>query len=140
MNLRKVGLCIICLLLLWLVGCSSSSDDSSSYKTAEINEDIPVPANAESSKAQFDNPNIKKGEKYILENIGGEQGLYPPNEYFEEIKNWGWKELKKEQMGHVHFFTKGDTIISIVIKEDYFYLYEMKEDFEFSHLNSPFSN
>ncbi|MFB5089651.1 hypothetical protein PGC35_21115 [Psychrobacillus sp. PGGUH221] len=139
MNLTKVGLFTICLLLLWLVSCSSSPAESGSYKIAEINEDIPVPANAESSKAQFDNPNIKKGEKYSLENFGGEQGLYPPNEYFEEIKNWGWEELEKEQMGHVHFFTKGDTIISIVIKEDYFYLVEMKEDFEFSHLKSPIS-
>lgn len=133
MNLRKGGLCTICLLLSWLVGCSSSYDESSSYKKAGINEDIPVPANAESSNAQFDNPNIKKGEKYYLDNIGGEQGLYPPNKYFEEIKNWGWEELEKEQMGHVHFFTKGETIISVVIKEDYFHLYEMKEDFEFSH-------
>lgn len=76
---------------------------------------------------------LKKGEKYYLENIGGEQGLYPPNKYFEEIKNWGWEELEKEQMGQAHFFTKGETIISVVIKEDYFHLYEMKEDFEFSH-------
>ena len=133
MNLRKVGLCTLCLMLLWLVGCSSSNNEISSYKKAGINEDIPVPANAESSKVKFDNPTIKKGEKYSLENIGGEQGLYPPNEYFEEIKKWGWEELKSEQMGHVHFFSKGDTIISIDIKEDSFHLYEMKEDFEFSH-------
>ena len=133
MNLRKVGLCTICFLLLCLVGCSSPQNEISSYKKAGINEDIPVPANAESSKVKFDNPNINKGEKYSLENIGGEQGLYPPNEYFEEIKNWGWEELKTEQMGHVHFFSKGDTIISIVINEDNFHLYEMKEGFEFSH-------
>jgi hypothetical protein len=133
MNLIKTGLCLICLAMLSLAGCSSSYDEISTYKKAGINEDIPVPATAESSKVQFDNPNIKKGERYNLENIGGEQGLYHPIEYFEEIKSWGWEVLEKEQMGHVHFFRKGDTIISIEIKEDYFHLYEMKEGFEFSH-------
>ena len=129
MNFNKGGLCIICLLLLCLVGCSSSYDEITSYKKSGINEDFPVPANAESSEAQFENPYIKKGEKYSLKNIGGEQGLYPPSDYFEEINIWGWEELKEEQMGQAHFFRKGNTIISIVIKEDYCELYEMKEDF-----------
>ena len=129
MNFNKGGLCIICLLLLCFGGCSSSYDEITSYKKAGINEDFPVPANAESSKAQFDNPYIKEGEKYSLKNIGGAQGLYAPRDYFEEINTWGWEELKEEQMGHVHFFRKGNTIITIGIKEDSFELYEMKEDF-----------
>ena len=133
MNFKKIRLCTICLFLLWLVGCSSTHNEISSYKKAGINKDIPVPANAELSKVKFGNHNVKNGGKYILKNIGGEQGLYPPNEYFEEIKNWGWEELKSEQMGHAYFFRKADAIFSIVIKEDYFHLYEMKEDFELSH-------
>lgn len=130
MNFHKGRLCIILLLLLLcLVGCSPSDDEIVSYKEAGINEDFPVPANAESSKVQFDNPYIKKGEKYRLKNIGGEQGLYPPSDYFEEINNWGWEMLKEEQMGNANFFRKRNTIISIVINEDYFELFEMKEDF-----------
>lgn len=128
MKFNKGGLCIICLLLC-LVGCSSSYDEITSYKKAGINEDFPVPTNAESSEAEFDNPYIKKGEKYSLKNIGGEQGLYTPSDYFEEINIWGWEELKDEQMGHANFFRKGNTIISIVINEDYFELYEMKGNF-----------
>lgn len=131
MNISKYVTCVICLMLLF--GCSPPINETTIYKKAGINEEVPVPANAKSSTDQFDNPNIKKGEKYILKNIGGEQGLYPPKEYFEEIKNWGWEELKSEQNGHVHFFSEEGTIISIVIKEDYFQLYEMKEDFELSH-------
>lgn len=140
--MKKVGMILgIFIVIIAEFVFASSYDESSDnkkatisdYKKATINIDIPVPANSESSSAHFENSNVKKGEKYSLENIGGEQGLYPPVEYFEEIKNWGWEELKNEQMGHVHFFRKGDTIISIVIKEDYFHLYEMKEDFEFAH-------
>lgn len=129
MKFNRSGLCIICILFFCLIGCSSTNEEITSYKKAGINEDFPVPANAESSKAKFDNIYIKTGEKYSLKNIGGEQGLYPPSDYFEEINNWGWEELKEERMGHVHFFSKGNTIISIVIKEDHFELYEMKEDF-----------
>lgn len=129
MNFNRGGLFIICLLFLCLGGCSSTNEEITSYIKAGINEDFPVPANSESSKAKFNNIYIKTGEKYSLKNIGGEQGLYPPSDYFEEINNWGWEELEEERMGHVHFFSKGNTIISIVIKEDYFELYEMKEDF-----------
>lgn len=130
MNFRKVGLSTICLLLLWMVGCSSSQNEINGYKKSGINDEIPVPTNAESGKVKFDNSNIKKGEKYSLKNIGGEQGLYPPHEYFEEIKDWGWEELQSEQMGHIYFFKKGNTIISLEIKEDYFHLYEMEEEFD----------
>lgn len=127
MYLKKGGLCIICLLFLCLVGCSSSNDVS--YKKSGIHEDFPVPAKAKSSTVQFENIYIKTGEKYSLKNIGGKQGLYPPTDYLEEINNWGWEELTEERMGHVQFFRKGNTIISIVFKEDYFELFEMKEDF-----------
>lgn len=128
MNLVKNGLYTICLVLL-LVGCSSSYTETAGYKKAGISDDIPVPANAESRKVKFDNPNILKGEKYKLKDIGGEQGLYPPDGYFDELKNWGWDELEGEQMGHVYFFKKGNTVISLVIHENYFNLFEMKEEF-----------
>ncbi|REB05477.1 hypothetical protein DVB69_14460 [Sporosarcina sp. BI001-red] len=120
---------LLLVVVLCLVGCSPSSDKTDGYKKAGINEEFPVPATAKSSDVQFDNSTIEKGKKYRLKNIGGEQGLYPPSEYFEEINLWGWELLKEEQMGHANFFKKGTTVISVVIHEDDFELYEMKEGF-----------
>ncbi|KAB8127379.1 hypothetical protein F9U64_17870 [Gracilibacillus oryzae] len=123
---------IICLYLTGiLVGCSTAAGEISGFEKSTVNKEVPVPSNAIPGDAHFDNPHINKGKRYHLDNIGGDQGLYPPQEYFEEIKNWGWEELEKEQMGHVHFFKKGETIISIVLEEDYFQLYEIKEEFDF---------
>lgn len=133
-NIITVGLVVLILGICFYLYLENSKqttfgDEIVSYKKSGINEDFPVPANAESSKVQFDNPSIKKGEKYRLKNIGGEQGLYPPSDYFEEITMWGWELLKEDQMGHANFFKKGKTIISIVIHENDFELYEMGEDF-----------
>lgn len=125
-----MGVLILCGILVWL-GIPNYEYESGGYTESSVNEEFPVPVNAESSKAQYNNPNINYGEKYSLENIGGEQGLYQPTEYFDVIKEWGWKEVENERMGHVQFFKKEDTIISIEIQEDYFHLYEMKEDFAF---------
>ena len=126
-----MGVSILCGILVWL-GLPNYDYESDGYKKSLVNEEFPVPVNAESSNAQYNNPNVKYGEKYSIENIGGELGIYPPQEYFEEIERWGWKEVENERMGHVQFFKKEDTIISFVIQEDYFHLYEMKEDFVFS--------
>ena len=128
MNFTK-GSLGICFSLLLLAGCSSSDVEITSYKESGVNEDFPVPSKAKVSEVQFNNPHIKKGEKYTLRNIGGKQGLYPPADYFEQISLEGWEELKEERMGHVHFFQKEDTVISLVIKEDYFELFEMKEGY-----------
>lgn len=118
-------------MLFFLVGCTASNEEDSSFIKSSVNKEVPVPANAKSSSASFNNPNIKKGKTYKLDDIGGEQGLYRPQKYFEELKMWGWEELKREQMGSVYFFKKGETIIAIIIKEDYFQLYEMKEGYHF---------
>ena len=101
----KVALAI-CFALLFLAGCSSSYEEITSYKESKINEDFPVPSKAKVSEGQFNNPHIKKGEKYNLKNIGGKQGLYPPADYFEQISLEGWRELEEEKMGHVYFFKK----------------------------------
>lgn len=125
-----MGVSILFGILVWS-GIPNYEYESGGYTESMVNEEFPVPVNAQSSNAQYNDPNVKYGEKYSLENIGGEQGLYQPTEYFDEINQWGWKEVENERMGHVQFFKKEDTIISIVIQEDYFHLYEMKEDFEF---------
>ncbi|SFI72228.1 hypothetical protein [Thermoflavimicrobium dichotomicum] len=126
----KKFLCLLAILSLMAVSaCNPSGSADTGYQKSSIHEDFPVPKNAKPTTIQFDNPKIEKGVKYILQGIGGKQGLYPPKNYFEEIGKWGWEELKDKQMGHVHFFRKGKTIISLVIHEDYFALYKMKEPF-----------
>ena len=122
---------LLALLLILVAGCSPSYDEDAGYEKSIINESFPVPANAEQVEAEFANPNIEKGVKYNLPKIGGHQGLYPPERYFQEIEKWGWDQLTDKQMGDVHFFKRGETVISVVIKENSFEVYEMKKDAEF---------
>ncbi|KRE24901.1 hypothetical protein [Paenibacillus sp. Soil522] len=109
----------------------STYEREAGYKKSAINEDFIVPTNAEQQEIDFDNPNILKGSKYKLKDIGGEQGLYPPLRYFQELEKSGWGELKDKRMGHVHFFKKDKTVISVVVKEDFIEVYEMKKDAKF---------
>ena len=122
---------LLALLLILVAGCSPSYDEDAGYEKSIINENFPVPANAEQVEAEFANPNIEKGVKYNLPKIGGHQGLYPPERYFREIEKWGWDQLTDKQMGDVHFFKQGETVISVIIKENSFEVYEMKKDAEF---------
>ncbi|MFK2824605.1 hypothetical protein QYG89_02685 [Bacillus sp. B190/17] len=114
------------LLVVLIAGCSSSYNEEAGYKQSTIYNDFPVPENAEPQEAKFGNPNIEKGVKYELKNIGGEQGLLPPERYFQELEERGWKEEKDKQMGSVHLFKKDDTVMLVDIKQDYFNLYQMK--------------
>jgi hypothetical protein len=115
-----------------LTACGISNvykyDAESGYKKSAINEEFIVPNNAQGQAVEFDNPNITKGVKYNLNDIGGDQGLYPPMRYFQDLEKLGWKEINDKRMGHVHYFQKGDTVISVIIKEDFFELYELKND------------
>lgn len=92
-----------------------------------MNPDIPVPTNAKliENITYSDDPNLKKGAKYELKHIGGEQGLYPPMDYFQKLADTGWVELKEERLGHVHFLKKDITVIAIEIQEDSFQITEM---------------
>lgn len=74
------------------------------------------------------NPNIKIGVKYELDNIGGEQGLYRPDSYFNKLEDVGWVELEDKRLGHVQFFEKEGTVIAIEIHEDTFDIHEMNKD------------
>ncbi|RPK30052.1 hypothetical protein EDO6_00678 [Paenibacillus xylanexedens] len=92
-----------------------------------MNPDIPVPTNAKliENIAYSDHPTLKKGVKYELKHIGGEQGLYPPMDYFQKLADTGWVELEEERLGHVHFLKKDTTVIAIEIREDTFQITEM---------------
>ncbi|CAM4470014.1 hypothetical protein FHS16_004394 [Paenibacillus endophyticus] len=119
------------LLLGMLTACSGRSDpfydENAGYKPSTVNNDFIVPLQAESEETKFSNPNILKGLKYNLKDVGGLQGLYPPMHYFEELERLGWMEQKEERMGHAHFFKKETTVMSVIVKEDFFHVYEMKK-------------
>lgn len=62
---------------------------------------------------------------YQYENIGGEQGLYPEEEYLKEIEQWGWLENKEERMGHKYQFEKDGREVWFIIHEDRFSVLEL---------------
>ncbi|WP_339315546.1 hypothetical protein [Paenibacillus sp. FSL R10-2734] len=127
----KYLLAFICLpLILFNSGCTSSTQEEQEYGVSSINAEIPIPKNAKEIEVTTtsSNPNIKIGVKYELDNIGGEQGLYPPESYFNKLWDSGWVELEDKRLGHVQFFEKEGTIIAIEIHENTFSIYEMNKD------------
>ena len=103
-------------------------DAAAGYKPSAVNEQFVVPLLTEQEPFTFSNPNILKGSTYKLKGIGGEQGLYPPLAYFEELSRLGWVELEDKRLGHAHFFIKNHTVISVIVKEDFIQVYELKKD------------
>ena len=120
-------------ILIFVIGCTSSNDAEIGYTESSINNEIPIPKNAKQIKitTNSSNPNIKIGVQYELKNIGGEQGLYTPDRYFQKLKDLEWAELEDKRMGHVHFFKKEDTVIAIELGEDTFEVYEMIKNAKF---------
>ncbi|MBT2284535.1 hypothetical protein J7E78_13405 [Paenibacillus polymyxa] len=126
--MKKIVLTLCLLpLLIWLQACTPAAYEIEGYTGSYINPDIPVPTNAKliEGLAYSDDPNFKKGAKYELKHIGGEQGLYPPMDYFQKLADTGWVELEEERLGHVHFLKKDNTVIAIEIREDTFQITEM---------------
>ncbi|MEK4104898.1 hypothetical protein NST28_12535 [Paenibacillus sp. FSL R10-2791] len=109
------------------------SSRGTDYGVSSINAEIPIPKNAKEIEVitNSNNPNIKIGAKYELDNIGGEQGLYRPDSYFNKLSDDGWIELEDKRLGHVQFFEKKDTVIAIEIHEDSFDIHEMNKDAKF---------
>ncbi|WP_458126203.1 hypothetical protein [Paenibacillus sp. Z3-2] len=114
-------------LLIWIEGCAPATYEITGYTGSYINPDIPVPSNAKLIEgiAYSDHPTLKEGVKYELKHIGGEQGLYPPMDYFQKLADTGWVELEEERLGNVHFLKKDTTVIAIEIQEDSFQITEM---------------
>jgi hypothetical protein len=129
--LNKYLLAFILLpLMIFNSGCTSSTQEEQEYGVSSINAEIPIPKNAKEIEVTTtsSNSNIKIGAKYELDNIGGEQGLYPPESYFNKLRDSGWVELKDKRLGHVQFFEKESTTIAIEVHEDTFSIYEMNKD------------
>lgn len=115
-------------LILFTSGCTSSTQEEQEYGISSINAEIPIPKKAKEIEVTTtsNNPNIKIGVKYELDNIGGEQGLYRPDHYFNKLEDAGWLELEDKRLGHVQFFGKKGTVIAIEIHEDTFDIHEMR--------------
>lgn len=127
-HLKKIVLTLCMLpLLIWIQGCAPATYEITGYTGSSINPDIPVPSNANllENIAYSDHPTFKEGVKYELKHIGGEQGLYPPMDYFQKLADTGWVELEEERLGHVHFLKKDTTVIAIEIREDSFQITQM---------------
>ncbi|WFR61998.1 hypothetical protein P9222_27545 [Paenibacillus amylolyticus] len=107
--MKKIALTLCLLpLLIWIQGCASATYEIEGYTGSSLNPDIPVPSNAKliENIAYSDHPTLKKGVTYELKHIGGEQGLYPPMDYFQKLADTGWVELEEERLGHVHFLKR----------------------------------
>lgn len=128
--MKKIVLTLCMLpLLIWIQGCAPATYEIEGYTASSMNPDIPVPTNAKliENITYSDDPNLKKGANYELKHIGGEQGLYPPMDYFQKLADTGWVELEEERLGHVHFLKKDTTVIAIEIREDTFQITELVE-------------
>lgn len=124
---------ILLSLSILVTGCTSSTQEVQEYGVSSINAEIPIPKKAKEIEVTTtsSNPNIKIGVKYELDNIGGEQGLYRPDHYFNKLEDAGWVELEDKRLGHVQFFKKEDTVIAISIHENTFDIHEMIKDAKF---------
>jgi len=124
---------ILLSLSIFVTGCTSSTQEEQEYGVSSINAEIPIPKKAKEIEVTTtsSNPNIKIGVKYELDNIGGEQGLYRPDGYFNKLNDAGWIELEDKRLGHVQFFEKKDTVIAIEIHQDTFDIHEMNKDAKF---------
>lgn len=132
-GLLTVSLLSVLLLLFfifWTQRFTNSTYEIKGYVSSSLHKDIPVPANAKliESAAYSDHPTQSRSETYELKHIGGEQGLYPPEDYFQKLHEVGWTELKEERMGHVHVLNKGDVRIAIEIREDTFQIFLLRSD------------
>ncbi|MBD2869263.1 hypothetical protein [Paenibacillus arenilitoris] len=131
---RRKGLLFLLILACALVpiGCADADkpayEEGLGYKPSTVNEQFLIPVGAIQREAIFHNPNILRGAEYELADIGGEQGLYPPQRYFQDLEAAGWRERKDDRLGHVHFFERDNTVISVEIRQDSFTVYEMKDE------------
>ncbi|WP_426334458.1 hypothetical protein ACN9MH_09765 [Paenibacillus silvae] len=133
LHLLTVSILFILLFLFfifWTQRPAVSTYEIKGYTLSALHKDIPVPANAKliESKAYSDHPTLELSETYELKHIGGEQGLYPPVDYFQKLHDAGWVELKEERLGHMHILNKGDVRVAIEIRENTFQLFLLHSD------------
>lgn len=105
----------------FLLGACSQQ---SSYKPSSINDDFPVPENAQLQEGEANNPKIEKYARYKWKKSNEIQSI--PGDYLNEIDRNGWKERKEEQMGALRVFEKNGNIMWITTHDDFFTLSQLK--------------
>lgn len=95
------------------------SNKDHSFVASAIDPEFPVPKSAQKTNHQSNNPNIE----YVRYSYQGLMNLNQRNQYFSEIKKWGWVELKHEQMGAMHIFQKGKKRIHLTVHQDFFTIF-----------------
>ncbi|SCW62154.1 hypothetical protein SAMN04487970_102135 [Paenibacillus tianmuensis] len=97
--------------------------DNNSFVGSSIDEQFPVPAEARKSDVPFSKP----GVVYVRYNMKGiEEKESIPDFYANEIRKWGWKEDKEEQVGALRVFVKDGKTMNITTHTGYFTLFTKK--------------
>ncbi|MBE1553034.1 hypothetical protein [Sporosarcina limicola] len=128
--MKRILIPILLLASMVMTGCVYQFTEEDGYRMSVINNGFPVPKNAYELQPEDCTTEIAKSAKYSLENIGDEEGT-PPEDYLEEIQNWGWAEMEDKRVGHVHYFKKEGKIISLIIQKDIFDVFEMSDEVKF---------
>lgn len=105
---------------------SRFSNEELSFAESEVITDFPIPKGTIAKDHNGESDRFKHSVTYVYENIGGEQGLHPSEQYLQEIENRGWMENKAERMGHKYQFEKGERSVWFIIHEDFFDVLELK--------------
>ncbi|MCJ8013080.1 M56 family metallopeptidase [Paenibacillus sp. KQZ6P-2] len=128
MNTKKWSLLGLMVMLL-ISGCAltdaKSNDNPREVKPSVVNPDFPVPNDAELTKGEAKNPNIKSYAKYIWNEADEIKSI--PDHFLREIEASGWNEKKTEQMGAMRVFEKNGTIIWVTTHNGFITLSELKK-------------
>lgn len=127
--MRNVLMLILIVGTIMMTGCAYEYAKEDGYRMAVINEGFPIPKNAYELEPEDCTNVIAKSAKYKLKDIGDEEGT-PPQDYLDEIERWGWTELEDKRVGHVHYFEKKGKVMSLIIQQNVFDVFEMSDELE----------
>lgn len=82
------------------------------YENSVLDTEFPVPKKARIIEEQDDYVQYKWKNANELESIH--------HDYLQKIKEYGWQEVKEEQMGALRVFTKGGKVIHLTTHNGYF--------------------
>ncbi|WP_078409927.1 hypothetical protein [Priestia abyssalis] len=121
MNFSKV--LTVLLLALYLTSCSNHK-----FVESSVDPSFPVPEKAEliMKEPSEEAKHIEKFAKYKQKNVQNGTHLY--ENFEEEIKAKGWKEIKTVESPKIRGFQKGDKIIYLTANRDNFQLIKLKDN------------
>lgn len=123
MMLKKI--IILLLIASVLAACTNEFDEDEGYRMSLINYGFPVPKNAGELKPEACTGEITKSAKYKLRNIGGEAGEAPPQQYLDEIADWGWTYMEDHSSSNMRYFKKESKVIAVIFDKNVIDVFEM---------------